>query len=190
MQCLCTSIECRWLVSYSVDFFLKPYIFNHLKFSITCMSCQEPCSGQSLFIGISFKHWGARPPKSTPVGISKKLPAPLLLSIQAQVCCFAQRNNIPVERFMLPASEDRCSIRISELLNSFQPWRYYLIWGRVTTCLPPLYLQMFRLVPGLIHFMMTSKCQSISLIVVCVCILSVGPCSQIGSSFFGLRRSG
>ncbi len=67
---------------------------------------------------------------------------------------------------MLPATKDQCSIRISELLNSFQPWCYYLIWGRVTTCLPPLSLQMFRPLPGLINFMMASKCQSISLIVV------------------------
>lgn len=67
---------------------------------------------------------------------------------------------------MLPATKDQCSIRISELLNSFQPWCYYLIWGRVTTCLPPLSLQMFRPLPGLIHFMMASKCQSISLVVV------------------------
>jgi len=37
---------------------------------------------------------------------------------------------------MLPATKVQCSIRISELLNSFQPWCYYLIWGRVTTCLP------------------------------------------------------
>lgn len=121
---------------------------------------------QSKIIHINVRQWAF--PK-------KRLRTFPLLKL-AQVCTctyFAQRTNIPAERFMLPATKDQCSIRISELLNSFQPWCYYLIWGRVTTCLPLLSLQMFHPLPGLIHFMMASKCQSISLIVVCVYVPTV-----------------